>query len=128
MRVWASWIVALTVGIGLVAVLSGLEVIGGAVTAALYGLVVIAAGVGTRLIAQHRRAAVRSDAPNSVEREIALRAGAGAFSVAVLVIVALGALAAIRGEWETAAWSFGAAVVTLAGYGVIYAVVRRRAL
>ncbi|MFS0703454.1 hypothetical protein AB6N23_02920 [Cellulomonas sp. 179-A 9B4 NHS] len=126
MRVWAGWFVALTVAIGLVAVLSGLQVIGGALTAALYGIVVVAAGVGTRLVAQRRRGVVRSDAPDGVEQEIALRAGAAAFLVAVLVIVALGALAAIRSEWELAAWCYGAAVVTLAGYGIIYAVLRRR--
>ena len=128
MRVWATWSLGVAGAIALVATLAASGAVEGVVVAGLYGVIVLGAAVGTGQIARRRRSSARSDAADGVERDLATQAGSAAFPVAVVAILLLGLVGVVLGEIELAAWTYGAAVLAVTGYWVIYAVLRRRTL
>lgn len=126
MKTWIGWAVALVAAIGLVAVLDTQQVLDRSVSSVLFGVVVLVAGVGTKLLADRRRAAAREDADDGLERELARRAGAATFPVPLIAILLLGLWATVRAEWDVAVLCYLAAVLTVVVHTVVYARLRRQ--
>lgn len=128
MRVWIGLIAGVLGGIGVVSALASLELVTGGLSAALQGVVVVLAGLGTNLVARRRRSATRADAEDGVETEIARRSAAAALPVAILAILALGLWATVDEQWQFALLCYAAAVAVVVAHWLAYAVWRRRTL
>jgi uncharacterized membrane protein len=109
-----------------VAVAALADVLPGPVTAVLYGLVIIGSGLVSRWVAERRRRLTRADQPDSVEREHAQNAAAETFQVALVVMVALGAVLVFQRSFAAAGLTYAGAAVVVLAYWVRYATLRRR--
>jgi len=97
-----------------------------AAAAGLYGVFVLASGLGSRAFASRRRSSTRADAPDGVERERAAAAAGVSFQAALILMVASGAWLVVRGDYAAAAVTYGAVVVVIAVFWTSYSLLRRR--
>jgi small-conductance mechanosensitive channel len=125
-RFWIGWSATLVAALGVVVALAAQEVVDASVTSVLYVVVVLAAGLGTKILVDRRRAAARQDADDSIELELGRRAAAATFPVALVALALLGVATTVRGEWGLTALCVLAVVLTVVTHWVTYARLRRQ--
>lgn len=122
-----TWLLVTLGWLALLATVAAVSrVVPDAVAATLFGLFVVASGLGAKAFGARRRRAARADAPDSVERERAQLAAATSFQAALILVVALGAWLAFRDDYTAAAVAYGVVVVLVAVFWISYALLRRR--
>jgi len=99
---------------------------GSALPAVLYGVIVMAGGLGARWIRKHREHASRSAKEGSVEQEIARRAAAGTFGAALVAMVVFGLYLVVQDQFLQAFVLYLLIVSVVATYWVRYAIIRNR--
>ena len=93
---------------------------------ALYAVIVMGGGLGARSVRRHRERTSRSADKGSVEHEIAQRAAAGTFEVALVAMVGFGLYLLLREQFALAVVLYLLIVMMIATYWVRYAMIRNR--
>lgn len=92
----------------------------------LYGTVIVASGLATNLLRRRRDRRDRTAAEGSIERELAEKAAAWSFQVALVAIAGLALLLLVTDQIRDGLIAFALLGAVTAAYWIRYAVIRAR--
>lgn len=96
------------------------------IVSTVYAVIVISAGLGSKMLREHLLAKSRVDESDGLERDLSVTARAGSFNDLLLVCLGLGGIFLLSGNTITGLGCIGLVIIAIVSVEIRAALLRRR--